>query len=376
MFILNALFLVLSIFIGSNSFAFVENAVHGYPNCVACHVNPPGGGLLSDYGRVLSSELMSTIKTKSFQNPFYGLVHNTPTVKWGGQVRYLQTRSDNNSRKRGSSFLMQNNLEAAVYVKDFVMVGTVGTQEGPEGPFNPDKGEFVSERHYVLWNVDQMTRVKAGKFRQAYGLNDPNHTRFTKSALGFGSGSESYQLEVMRFFESGEAIIATSLGSIEKINKPASEKNVSAQATHYLGGRGRLTTNVLLGENSIRRRSLYGVNGIVPLGKHNLVRFDMTYQVSEAFATSGPRNPKTKSLYGNVLAGHRFFDGFLGYAVYEQAQSDLEFSRQTLTTAPGLGFQWLPIAHLELQFEHQYRTVYQTKENPEHRTFLTVHLYH
>lgn len=368
--------LVVSLFLLSfKAQSFVENTVHGYPNCVACHVNPTGGGILNDYGRVLSSELMSTIKTKNFQNPFYGLVHNTPTVKWGGQVRTIQTRSENNFRERGRSFLMQNNLEAAVYVKDFIAVATVGTREGPK-EFNPDKGDFISERHYLLWNIDQTTRVKVGKFRQAFGLQDPNHTRLTKNLLGFGSYSETYQLEVMKFFESGEAILATSLGDINSPNNQQKERNVSAQVTHYAGGKSRLTANVLLGESSGTRRALYGINGIVPIGLHNLMRFELDYQVSEQLVTSGPRNDKTNALVGNMLLGRKFFRGFLGYFVYEHSQTDLDNSRQSLTTSPGVGFQWLPISHFELQFEHQYRTAYAQKDNPEHRSFLALHVYH
>lgn len=368
------LFFVLSLLCSKN-FAFVENTVHGYPNCVACHVNPTGGGVLNDYGRVLSSELMSTFKTKNFQNPFYGLVHNTPTVKWGGQVRTIQTRRENNVTESGQSFLMQNNVEAALYVKDFIAVAAVGTREGPSD-FNPQKGDFVSERHYLLWNIDPTTRVKVGKFRQAFGLNDPNHTRLTKSNLGFGSFSETYQLEVMKFFETGEAVLATSLGDINSPNNQEKERNVSAQLTHYAGGKSRLTANVLLGESSRTRRAIYGVNGIIPMGEHNLMRFELDYQVSELLATSGPRNEKTSSLVGNMLLGRKFFRGFMGYFVYEQLQSDLRQSRQTLTTSPGLGFQWLPLPHFELQFEHQYRTQYAQKDNPEHRSFLTLHLYH
>lgn len=356
------------------TFGFVENVTSGYPNCMACHVNPTGGGVLTDYGRSLSSDLMSTIKTKSFQDPYYGLVKNNQHVKWGGQARYIQTRFENDQLKRGSSFIMQNNVEAAAYVKDFVFVGTVGTQEGSKQ--NPEKGDFISERHFLLYQADNTVRVKVGKFRQNYGLNDPNHTRFTKANLGFGSYSETYQLEVFKMFENGEAVLSTSLGRLDE-PQDNREKNVMLQATSYLGEKSRLTGNILIGESDSTRRSLVGVNGVFPLfSKKSILRFQLDYQHSETLVNSGPRNEKTKGLFGNLVVGHKLFDGFFPYFVYEHRQTNLDLSRSSLTTSPGLGLQFFPIAHVEMNFEHQYRTLVAQSDNPEHRTVFMFHLYH
>ena len=62
--------------------------------------------------------------------------------------------------------------------------------EGREGPDEtPEKEEFLSERHYILWETSENTRLRAGKFRQHFGINHPSHTRFVKEKLGFGSNS-------------------------------------------------------------------------------------------------------------------------------------------------------------------------------------------
>ncbi|CAM9996328.1 unnamed protein product, partial [Chrysoparadoxa australica] len=155
----------LLLLISPSGWSFVENVTHGYPNCMACHVSPTGGGVLTDYGRSLSSELMSTWKAQSISGPFFGVVNNTPNLKWGGDYRAVQTRFENNQIKTGSQFTMQNNVEAAAYVKDFVAVFTAGRKEGPENRIQ-DKGEFISERHYLRYSPDPTTKIRVGKFRQ------------------------------------------------------------------------------------------------------------------------------------------------------------------------------------------------------------------
>lgn len=356
----------------SRAGAFVENVTHGYPNCMACHVSPTGGGLLTDYGRALSSELMSTIKTKDINGPFFGLVKNSPHIKWGGDMRVIQTRFENNQIKTGSLFVMQQNIEVAAYLNEFTAVATFGRKEGPKNR-TVDIGEFISERHYLMYSPDPTTKVRVGKFRQSYGLNDPNHTRFVKRELGFGSYSENYQLEYFKVLESGEFLLSTSLGRID-LPKDPSERNIMGQWTKYIDGSGRLSANVLLGESSRVRRSLLGVNGILPLfSTHDFLRFDINYQVSKNLLSN---NNEEKGIYGYLIWGHRFFDGLLPYVVYEHKQDDLEKGRLSMTNSPGLGIQFFPLSHFEIQLEHQYRIAQRAKDNPEHRSLLLMHVYY
>lgn len=98
-------FLVLSLFLNSNpAWAFIENTVKGYPNCMACHVSPRGGGLLNDYGRSVSNEMMSTWQIDGFEPPLGGLVENSERVTYGGHLRTIQTRSEDERRTLGRFF--------------------------------------------------------------------------------------------------------------------------------------------------------------------------------------------------------------------------------------------------------------------------------
>ena len=132
--------------------------------------------MLTDYGRSLSSELMSTWKGyEGIENPLFGSFQNTENVKVGGDLRHIQTWVENNQAAAGRSFVMQSNVELGLNYDKVMFVGTLGTQEGPDT--TPGRGTFLSERHYLLWQTSMTSRLRVGKFRLRYGINDPNHNR-------------------------------------------------------------------------------------------------------------------------------------------------------------------------------------------------------
>lgn len=368
-------FILISLFIlAFKANAFVENTVKGYANCMACHVSPNGGGILTDYGRSLSTELMSTWKvTKGFENPFYGAVKNTKKIKFGGQYRILQAYIENDQVKIKKQFTMQNNLEFAVkYMKAF-FVGALGVREGPDR--TPEKGKFLSERHYVLWETSGDSRLRVGKFRQHFGINQPNHTRFVKGNLGFGSNSETYNLEFTKFYEWGEINTSLSLGNFfGKIEDDNNKRNIVFNFTHYLEGDSRLGIGFLMGKNNQFKRNIYGFNAVHSIFKKWILRSEIDFEQKNLISNNSYEE-QTEGLYGDNQIGYRLFKGGMAYLLYEYAQENLSKS-ETQVNSPGIGFQFLPIPHVELQFEYQMRTYKSDPGNPEHRSFITFHLYH
>lgn len=345
-----------------NSYGRVENTPHGYPSCIACHISPSGGGILTDYGRSLSAELMSTWKgPKGFERPFYGLGRNGEHFKMGGHLRQVQMRTENEKKLTDRLFVMQNNVEfAAQYMKMF-LVGTLGSKEGPRN--TPDKGKFLSERHFIMWDTGETSKVRAGKFRQQFGINDPNHTRLVKQSLGFGSHSETYNLDFSKFYEWGEINASAGFGDLQD---GRDERNLAFNYTHYAGGNSRLGAGLLLETGDRPKKRIYGINGVFPLGKKGIGRFEVDYE---------EKKPYNRALYGDHMYGYRLFKGGLGYLSFEYEQHNLEDSN-SIVTAYGFGFQFSPVAHFELQLEYQQKRYTKNTNNPLHQTFLLLHLYH
>lgn len=356
-------------FASTQSFGFAENVTHGYVNCMACHISPAGGGLLNDYGRSLSKELMSTWGWNKSEEPLFGAVQNLDWLKTGGDYRTIQTFLENNTAKEGRQFDMQKNIELAAQLQNLWFVGTAGSQEGPLG--TPGKGDFISERHYILWSINDEIKLRAGKFRTNYGLNDPNHTRLTKAPLGFGPHSETYNLEFSRFKETDEIFISASLGRIDLPQDTSSEKSILLNYAMYFSDRSKLGANFFFGESPSNRRSLLGIYGILSPFENSVLKFQTDYQRSNFIVAP----ELIKDLLTTTLTlGYQNIKGLLPYILLEQLQSDLKNSK-TQQSNYGFGFQWLPIPHIELQAEFKKQTTQIIELQTSDSAWFVFHFY-
>lgn len=351
------------------SHGFVENVTHGYVNCMACHVAPAGGGLLNDYGRSLSQELMSTWSWKNSEQPHFGAVQNTEWFRVGGDYRSIQTYFENAQVKQGKQFEMQKNLELGFMFSKIWLVGTLGIQEGPAGI--PNKGDFLSERHYVLWNLTDETKLRAGKFRHSFGLYDPNHTRVTKQPLGFGPNSEAYILEFSKFSETDEIFISADLGRIDIPRNSTRETSISLNYAKYTSEKSKVGASVLFGESASSRRSLLGAYGVGSIVENFILKAEADYQQSHTAALPTER----KDLVSSFLSlGYQATKGLLPYFVAEHLQQDLT-DNSTQQSSAGIGVQWLPIPHIEVQAEFKKQTSKSVQASQSDSGWILFHLY-
>src|SRR5436190_6515955 len=92
---------------GNQALAFPEMIRHGYVNCTTCHVSPSGGGTLTEYGRELSKEVLSTWSKEGEANMAYGLVKPPEWLLFGGDYRSVYVYRDTPLYRDGRYILMQ-----------------------------------------------------------------------------------------------------------------------------------------------------------------------------------------------------------------------------------------------------------------------------
>jgi hypothetical protein len=160
---------------------------HGYTNCAQCHVDPSGGGVLSDYGRGQGEILVRTHYTKMEESPgksadfLFGLVPLPDPLLLQADVRGLVIPEPGNVR----AILMQGDLRAAVQAGPVIATGTLGAvSAGAQGAWvtGSDAGwNLVAREFWAGVTPAKGWMIKAGRMNLPYGIRSENHILYTRS---------------------------------------------------------------------------------------------------------------------------------------------------------------------------------------------------
>ncbi|HUP56187.1 MAG TPA: hypothetical protein VM598_01960, partial [Bdellovibrionota bacterium] len=192
--------------------AFPEMVRHHYANCTTCHVSPSGGGVITQYGRELSRELLSAGGTEKESRYFY-FVEPPEWLALGGDFRWVQTFRDTPTVSSGELIRMQTDLEGAVRAGPVSFVQTFGFEaERSAVGVQGGGGEFVSRRQYLMYHLDDQITFRLGKYAFNYGINVPDHIIATKRSLGWDEGSETLNLEGSYIGEAWNFYVTGSFG--------------------------------------------------------------------------------------------------------------------------------------------------------------------
>ncbi len=337
-----------------NALAFPEFARHGYLNCTSCHASQTGGGLLTEYGRAIAKELLSsgrfffekrmdlTLPEGSEEQFLHGSTNPPKGLNLGGDIRALQMISDNARATVGRFVLMQADLEGMWSDGNrFQVLASVGRTETPKA----DNGfeYFLSRRHWVnvlMGPPEAMDRyqLRVGRFFPAYGLNIAEHTVVTRRQLGFNEQQESYNTELSYLSEDWNVFATAILGRPDHEGK-SHEEGASLQLSRNLGTHYKVGWNGFYGKDPARgaraeryMTGFFGMLGFTPQ-IYSLVDFSMT------------RDKVLKSgVAGFSKLGWEFTQGVHLFGMQEIGRTSLA-SATGRTEAYSLGIQYFPRVH-------------------------------
>lgn len=281
--------------------SFPENTRHGYSSCAACHVSgSSGGGIPTAYGRSAGAEIM----------PTWNWALEIPTPDWllvGGDVRYI-------------GFWMQREMELGLRYGGL-------TVDAAGGAYGPD-GVRQLRQTYVKLELPHVA-MRAGRFIPSYGITFPDHRLPTRSGLGLGQGSETYNSEVTVSGSVGELTATLINGNAATIDATSDRGYV----THTIGRRGWAGRGALfIGSATQVGASVIQTTDVQAFGAHILTGTKRLFLVAE-----GDRRGTT--VLANGKAGWEPFQG-IAFGPTGKWNGDLG--------TIGAFATWQPVPHVEV----------------------------
>ncbi|RZA07230.1 MAG: hypothetical protein EOP11_08290 [Proteobacteria bacterium] len=346
--------------------AFPEMIRHHYVNCNSCHVSPNGGGLLNEYGRGMSAEVLSTWNYENEALFLHGLVKPgklPAAVNIGGDIRALQVHRESKSVREGRYILMQAQLEAAIAAGPFTAVAAFG-QANRENHI-----EAGLPRFYLMASVTDNLVIRAGRFLPAFGINHAQHTYPTRGALGFGFPAR----QTIEANYSGDQWHGALSASESEANPRTGEKErgVAFQIERFLSDKFRVGYSVWNGQSERQKRWVNSVHGILGFNERLYLLSEIAWQSRRPIL---PATARENGIYQFNRFGFEVVKGVHLLAIQEYTMADLKKSDSQVISF-GAGALWYPRPHFEFELTFNQKKTLRASPDFEDYAYLMAHYY-
>jgi len=339
--------------------AFPEMVRHGYTSCTSCHVSPNGGGVLTQYGRSLSRELMSTWGQAGEEGVLYGAIPTSERFVVGGDFRFLQVYRDTETKRTARFFPMQMAVEAVAYPTAKVGInGMLAYERKTES--EGKGGKITSPQHYLIYTPSSSLILRFGKFQRPFGINTPEHHLASRARMGIGPGTERYQLEATQIEDNYEVAVAGTLGSIDRTE--LDERGLTIRPQLILGNlKLGMSYAFLKSTDTIKHQwgpfFMWGITNALTA----MAEFDFEWKEDNSVFM------RTNQNFVKVL--FEVSAGIAPYSLYE-----VDWNKQgEVVHRPGIGLQFFPRPHFEFNALFQ-KTLGPTAQNVD-QGLLMLHYY-
>lgn len=345
------------------AFAFPEMIRDGYVNCTSCHISPNGGGVLNAYGRQSSAAVLSTWGGENEAKPFYNLFKQPEWIDTGAFVRGVEQAQNNSSVSEGHFWFMQAAVEgAARFGAEQKWTLDLSGGISPDvlnGLQVPGSSPFISPRDYLMYQLNDTTTIRAGKFLADYGVYFQDHTIPTRQGIGFDEGMETYNLE---YSYQGEKFSGSITADFGRIDNPQLlfDKGVVATGAMALGDSSKVGYSGFFGTQNSNNRELTGPYALLGFNHHFYFVGEADLQFTQPHAANS-----TRGIASYEKLGYEIKKGFHLYWMEETYVYDFggNFDPTTINpmygifsnrlTGTGPGIYWYPRPHFYVQFEVQ-----------------------
>jgi hypothetical protein len=347
---------------GSQAHAFPEMIRHGYINCTTCHVSPTGGGVLTEYGRQLSKEVLSTWGVDGEEAFAYRIVKPPEWLNLGGDYRSVYVYRDTPAFRDGRSIFMQADLQAAATYQKWTAYLSLGYQD-PKSAV--DLGDhLISRDHYLIFRPTDEINVRAGKFMPAFGIRSPDHILITRRTLRIDDENmESYNVEGSYISDTYSVYGTIITGRPDDLSQKR-ERGASLVASRAFAEKYKAGFSYYTGSFDTERRQVLGPFGMLGFTPH-------LYLLSEADLQLLPGSS------GFAMSNRLAYEVIQGLHVYGQQEfGRLDFGRpKTRVISYAIGTQFFPRPHFELNLSWSKQQNLSAFEDFTDYAYVLFHFY-
>lgn len=210
-----------------------------YTRCTSCHISPTGGGLLSSYGRSLSSRELSLSGNRQPVDPDNAAPDPEAQFLWGAlgdslgplqlgvELRPSHLRSSFGDFTSTRNIVMNADIVAAVETHGWTFYGEAGREPSP-------KPKFGSYEHWAGYQSESGLGFRVGRFFPAYGVRFADHTAYNRANLGFDKYDQVYGLELSRSTSKSLVQVTLAPGMAKFIGDDSRGRSFNASARWQL----------------------------------------------------------------------------------------------------------------------------------------------
>jgi hypothetical protein len=359
---------------------------HGYASCAACHADPSGGSLLTQYGRAQSELLLATQYRKRAEDaeisPYtafaLGLVPLPDWLNLGVSLRGARLSTSAGEVTDSRWLQMVSDLRAAVSlgpVRAGASVGYVHQRALPAAVTNRDQDNVVSREHWVgLQSAEDTLLLRAGRLMLPFGLRNVEHTTWVRE-LTRTDINEDQQHGVAVAFNS-DKVRAELMGIIGNLQLSPDEYRERGYSGYV---ELAVAEKAAVGVSSLMTRARYDVASLQPYSvrqAHGLFgRWSPFHQLvllgEVDFLVQRPQGESASTGYTSLLQA----DVELIQGVHLMLAGELLRQNDATSTGAWLTLDWFIGPHAELRLDVNPRRLGVAEGDPVNVLLLLAQLH-
>ncbi len=290
--------------------------------------------MMTDYGRALSKEVLSTWGYEGEENWHYGALKKTPEwLKVGGDFRAVQVHSKTSQATIGRFIEMQEQVELAAKIKNTWLNIT-----GSSNTLKESRPWYISQ-FYFLTSLTESLNIRLGRFIPRFGINTPEHVLSTRGPLGFGFQTERNTAEIQYTKSKWDLSFAVTSG---KLRDESEASGFYSQFNYSFGSHDKVGLSFEKKTKAAKEFSV-GVHGLLGFTEKLYLITDTVFRDSEPIP-----GRKQGGLFHFTKLGYEIEKGIHLIALGDIKKTDITQENST-ESMYGLGLTLFPRPHFEIQ---------------------------